>query len=197
MERSGMCPHTEDGVTLVELLIAMALSGLVLGAVVNTFMAQRRSYALQEQVTAMTQGTRAALEMVTRDVRMAGYNPAGTSFDGLTYDPTHVHIRADLNGDGDTADANETVIYAYHTATQQLMRDGDGSEQPIADHIQAFTFDYVDGAGTSTTTTAHIRQIRITITARTAKPDPRYAANGGYRTYSLTSLVTPTNLAVH
>ena len=191
-----MFGHQESGFTLVELLIAMAISGIVLGAAVNTFIAQRWSYALQEQVTEMTQGTRAAMELVTREVRMAGYNPARTSFDGITYDPTHVHIRADLNGDGDTADADETIVYAYNTATQQIMREVDGSSQPMVDHIQAFTFDYVDGAGTSTTTTANIRQIRLTITARTAKPDPRYAANGGYRTYRLTSLVTPKNLAL-
>jgi len=172
-----MCPHKESGFTLVELLIALAISGIVLGAAVNTFLAQRWSYALQEHVTAMTQGTRAALEMVTREVRMAGYNPARTSFDGITYDPTQVQIRADLNGDGDTADAHETIVYAYNPATQQLLRETDGSSQPIADHIQAFAFDYVDGAGTAT-------------------PDPRYAANGGYRTYRLTSLVTPTNLAL-
>jgi type IV pilus assembly protein PilW len=191
-----MCPNKESGFTLVELLIAMAITGIVLGAAINTFIAQRRSYTLQEQVTAMTQGTRAAMEMVTREVRMAGYNPAGTNFDGITYDPTHVHIRADLNGDGETADTDETIIYAYNTATQQLMRETNGSNQPIADHIQAFTFDYVDGAGTSTTITANIRQIRITITARTATPDPRYSANGGYRTYRLSSLVTPKNLAL-
>jgi type IV pilus assembly protein PilW len=191
-----MCPHQASGFTLVELLIAIAISGIVLGAAVNTFIAQRWAYALQEQVTEMTQGTRAAMELVTREVRMAGYNPARTSFDGITYDPTQLPIRADLNGDGDTADANETIVYTYNTATQQMMRDADGSSQPIADHIQALTFDYLDGAGTSTTTTANIRQIRIMITARRAKPDPRYAANGGYRTYRLTSLVTPKNLAL-
>jgi len=191
-----MFPHKEYGFTLVELLIAMAISGIVLSAAVNTFIAQRRSYALQEQVTEMTQRTRAAMEMVTREARMAGYNPAGTSFDGITYNPTQVQIRADLNGDGDTADANETIVYSYNNTTHQLLRDTDGSSQPIADHIQAFTFDYVDGAGTSTTTTANIRQIRITITACTAKPDPRYSANGGYRTYRLTSLVTSKNLAL-
>jgi len=191
-----MFPHKEYGFTLVELLIAMAISGIVLSAAVNTFIAQRRSYALQEQVTEMTQRTRAAMEMVTREARMAVYTPAGTSFDGITYNPTQVHIRADLNGDGDTADANETIVYSYNNTTHQLLRDTDGSSQPIADHIQAFTFDYLDGAGTSTTTTANIRQIRITITACTAKPDPRYSANGGYRTYRLTSLVTSKNLAL-
>ena len=96
-----MFGHQESGFTLVELLIAMAISGIVLGAAVNTFMAQRWSYALQEQVTEMTQGTRAALEMVTREVRMAGYNPAGTNFDSIIYNPTQVQIRADLNGDGE------------------------------------------------------------------------------------------------
>src|SRR5437667_12867363 len=70
-----MFGHQESGFTLVELLIAMAISGIVLGAAVNTFIAQRWSYALQEQVTEMTQGTRAAMELVTREVRMAGYKP--------------------------------------------------------------------------------------------------------------------------
>jgi len=192
-----MFPNKEHGFSLVELLIAMAISSIVLGAAVNTFIAQRRAYAQQEQVTQMTQETRAAMEMVTREVRMAGYNPASTSFAGITYNSTQVQIRADLNGDGDTADTNETIVYSYNNATQQLLRDTNGSSQPIADHIQAFTFDYLDGAGTSTTTTANIRQIRITITAHTAKRDPRYSANGGYRTYSLTSLVTPKNLALN
>ena len=164
-----MFHNTTQGFTLIELLIAMALSGMVLGAAVNTFSLQRRSYALQEQRTEMTQVTRAAMEVVTRDLRMAGYTPAGTSFDGLTYDPTQLHIRADLSGDGDTADANETIIYAYSSTTRQLLRDTGGGGQPIADHIQAFTFDYLDEAGNSTTTSATIRQLRLTITARTAK----------------------------
>jgi hypothetical protein len=30
------------------------------------------------------------------------------------YHPTHIQIRADLDGNGDTADANETIVYAYN-----------------------------------------------------------------------------------
>ena len=40
---------------------------------------------------------------------------------------------------------------------------------------------------------ANIRQVQITITAKTAKPDPNYSANDGYRTYTLTSVVTLRN----
>jgi len=43
---------------------------------------------------------------------------------------------------------------------------------------------------------ADIRQIKITITARTAKPDPGYGLNSGYRTYTLTSTLTPPNLEI-
>src|SRR5437870_3414376 len=116
-ESSCMVLNQVHGFTLVELLIAMAMSGIVLGAAVNTFITQRRSYALQEQITEMTQVTRAAMELMTQEIRMAGYNPARASFDGITYDPTQLQIRADLNGDGDTADANETIVYSYNSAT--------------------------------------------------------------------------------
>jgi hypothetical protein len=61
--------------------------------------------------------------------------------------------------------------------------------------IDVFTFQYLDESGTATTTSANIRQIQITITSRTAKSDPNYTSNGGYRTFTLTSLITPRNLA--
>jgi hypothetical protein len=43
---------------------------------------------------------------------------------------------------------------------------------------------------------ANIRQVSISITARTAKPDPNYTSNGGYRTYTVTATITPPNLAL-
>ena len=51
----------------------------------------------------------------------------------------------------------------------------------------------LDGSGNVTAASGSVRQIRITITGRTAKPDPAYAANGGYRTYALTSIVALRN----
>ena len=54
---------------------------------------------------------------------------------------------------------------------------------------------YGDANGDPTTVSAHIRQLRITITARTAKPDLQSPTNGGYRTYTLRSVITPRNLA--
>jgi prepilin-type N-terminal cleavage/methylation domain-containing protein len=63
----------QHGFTLTELLITMAISGVIMGAIVSTFIVQRRSYAMQEQITEMVQNVRTAMDMMVREVRMAGY----------------------------------------------------------------------------------------------------------------------------
>ena len=198
----GSIENRERGFTFIELLIAMAVGGILLAAVVSTFVLQHKSYDVQEQVTEMVQTTRAAMDMISREIRMAGYDPTGACFDGIPYSATQLQIGADLGGakpndppDGDTNDSNENITYSYDFKNFQIDRDTGGGRQPFAENIQAFSFAYLDRDGSPTTITADIRQIRVTITARTAKSDPRYPANGGYRTYTLTSLVTPMNLA--
>jgi prepilin-type N-terminal cleavage/methylation domain-containing protein len=62
-----------DGFTLTELLITMAISGILLAAIVSTFLTQQKAYALQTQLADMRLNTRAALDRIVRDVRMAGY----------------------------------------------------------------------------------------------------------------------------
>ncbi|MBU2520759.1 MAG: hypothetical protein KKD50_00860, partial [Proteobacteria bacterium] len=78
----------------------------------------------------------------------------------------------------------------------EIRRDTGGGRQEFALNIQTFTFSYLDSSGNATTTTSDIRQIEITITARTAEPDGNYTLNSGYRTYTLTSYITPRNLAL-
>jgi len=186
----------QAGFTLAELLVALAISGVILAAVSSAFLLQRKAYDVQEQVAEMVGNARAAMDMIVREVRMAGCNPLGASFYGIPYSATQLQILSDLNGDGDTADANENIIYTFDATYLQIDRNTGGGAQPMAENIQSFTFEYLDSTGNPTTTTANIRQVRITITARTSEPDPDYSQNGGYRTYTLTSLVVPQNLGL-
>jgi len=181
------------GFTLIELLVSIGIGMVVLAAVTTTFMSQTRFYSAQEQVNEMGQNARGALDIITRELKMAGYKPNGGSFSGITYDTTQLRIQTDISGnDGATTGTNENIIYSYNSTNKQILRNG----QPLADNITAFTFSYLDSAGAATTTTANIRQVSISITAQTAKPDPNYTANGGYRAYTVTATVTPTNLAL-
>jgi len=185
----------EDGFTLIELLIVIAISGIVIGSLFSFIIVQRKYFILQEQITEMVQGARAAIDMMSNDILAAGYHPTGATFVGIPYNTAQLEIRADLNGNGVTTDPNEDVIYSYDSTNKRIVRNTGGGNQPFAENVQAFTFSYLDVLGNPTTVSANIRQIRITITVRTSKPDPQYSSNGGYRTYTLTSRVTARNLA--
>lgn len=64
----------QRGISLIELMIGIALSLLVLTAVVYVFAGSRASYRHQESFSAVQESGRIALELLTRDIRMAG-NP--------------------------------------------------------------------------------------------------------------------------
>src|SRR5438105_7953834 len=101
----------DRGTTLVELLIAMSLVGVVLGGITTSFVTQRKAMAVQNQRGSLIQQAQAALDLLTRELRTAGTNPTGATFTPVTYSSTQLDIRADLNGNGTTTDDNEHLIY--------------------------------------------------------------------------------------
>jgi type IV pilus assembly protein PilW len=87
----------EKGFTLVELLVAMAISGIVVAAVYTAFVTQQKSYTVQNQVAETQQNARVGLDLIARDVRMAGYGQPAWS------------MNADTDGDGDDEQVTDPV----------------------------------------------------------------------------------------
>ena len=199
----------DSGFTLIELMISMTIGLVVLAAVTKTFTIQSRQNNAEEQVAQMQQNARGALDLMIREVQMAKYDPAATAFPaetyGVTYSATQLQIKSDISGNGtlDTATSGsvENIIYAYDSVNLRITRQlgSGGTAQILADNISAFTFNYYDANGSAVTSAANsgnIRKVTISITARTAKADPSYTANGGYRTYQISADVTPPNMAL-
>ena len=193
----------QRGVTLTELLIALALGLFTIGAVYSVYLNQVKKQIVQEDVLAMQQTARAALDMMAREIRMAGYDPMGVSRDaassndfyGLSYHPTELHVRADLNGNGVLTDSKESIVYVYDGSTSTLRRKvGRGGRQTMAEHIESFTVSYRDALGHPTTHAPSIRAVDVQVTARTAHPDSQYLESEGYRTFMLRSRIVPRNL---
>ena len=188
------------GFTLVEMMVSMAMSLVVLAAIAGTFTVQTRQNSAEEQIGQMQQNVRGALDLMIREIQMAGYKPAGGSFNGIeTSTSTTLRIKLDLNSSGvETDDATDDISYSFDSSTGLITRtlNNTGSSATVADNITAFSFTYLDVNGASTTTNTAVRRVTINITARTEKPDPGYTTNNGYRTYQLTANVTPPNLAL-
>jgi len=82
MNKKNQKKLTDQGFTLVELMVALAISLVVMGSIFLTFKSQQDSYVIQDQITAMQQNLRSAMYMLTRDIQMAGYY---TNFDADQY----------------------------------------------------------------------------------------------------------------
>lgn len=69
-----------SGFTLIELLISLVLVGVALGVMGQIFLAQADAYKSQVKIVQRHQGLRAALEIIARDFRGAGYPVMDPSF---------------------------------------------------------------------------------------------------------------------
>jgi len=183
-------------VTVAELLAAIVMTAAAMGAMYSMMIAQNQVFSAQDRAVEMEQTARTIMTMISRELRMAGYNPVrGISFNGITYDPVQLHIQADLNGNGVLTDTNEDITYSFDAANLRLLRTAPNG-LIVFQNIQTFTFSYLDTNGNPTTTTADIRQVMVSIKARAANPDPTYPENNGYRTLTLQSRVTPRDLGL-
>lgn len=63
----------KDGLTLIELLIALVVSSILIVGLYQIFISQQKTYTVQDQVADMQQQIRVAIDQMTREIRMAGY----------------------------------------------------------------------------------------------------------------------------
>ncbi len=195
--------HGQFGVTLVELLVTLGMTLTTVAAIYTIHLVQLNHQRVQEDRMAMQQTIRAATDMMTREIRIAGYDPSGLNSDeessndffGVTYDPTALRLQADLNGNGLLSDSNETIVYSYDEPSHILRRKvGRGGRQPVAEYMEGFTFQYLDAQGLPTTDSQNIRAVQVQLTGRSEHADSQYPENEGYRTFTLRSRIVPRNL---
>jgi prepilin-type N-terminal cleavage/methylation domain-containing protein len=62
-----------QGFTLVELLVVLAIVSIVMGGIYSVFIRSNRVYISQEEVVAAQQEARSALDILGREIRMAGF----------------------------------------------------------------------------------------------------------------------------
>ncbi len=76
-------PGGQKGFTLVDILVGLAMASILLAAVVSLFTSMGRSYTIQNVAADVQQVTRAGVEVMIQEIRMAGFNPIGSSATGI------------------------------------------------------------------------------------------------------------------
>jgi len=212
---------SNQGFTMVELLVAMVVSLLALGAIYSTFLNQQKSYVVQGETAAMHQNIRAAMFYLQREIRMAGCDPAGSAGAAIiTAGATSINFTEDVIGntpgsdsDGAADDPDENITYALD-ANNNLVRTDPVNPpvvppappipQMVAQNIDAIDFVYLDGASPPNVLNPgginvpagsldQIRSVEITIVARTGRSTLASKNNNAYFNQQGMQILAPQN----
>ena len=101
------------GMTLIELLVALTISGILVAGVYRTFVSQQHTFTVQDQVVDMQQNVRLAINRMTRELRMAGFGRMDATFFGAgKMHGIYQHV-VNPGGGGNSV----TVVGAYQAIT--------------------------------------------------------------------------------
>jgi type IV pilus assembly protein PilW len=136
------------GFTLIELVLSMAIMLIVIAAIISLFTSLNRMYTTQGVAADVQQVTRTGIDIMTRNIRMAGFNPLNINPVGIVQaDSNSIRFEYDTNGSGTiSTNGDEDVAYLLNEENNQLVqqKNGDGPRQPLVDNVIALAFRYFD-----------------------------------------------------
>ena len=91
------------GFTLVEMVLALAISTIVLAAVYSVFTIANKNFTTQNVAANVQQNLRSAIRLMARDIRHAGLDPSDSDNFGITYaSQSKIRFTMDsISGSGD------------------------------------------------------------------------------------------------
>ncbi len=176
----------DQGFSLIELMIAMTIMLVVMGAIYTTFQAQTRSWVAQQEIANMQQNLRAGMYYLERAIRMAGYDPKNSrafgfvsnlpapyESNGATTDDDDIAFTID-NDEDRTVDINSNELVAFrrnptNNDLETLDVDSGGGWVAVAENISSLQFTYLNDQNVVTTNPLNIRVVQITMTAQSSR----------------------------
>ncbi len=203
--------NNNQGITLLEVIIAIAISCMVLGSVFMVYSNQQKTYINSDQIAEIQQNLRAALLIMSSEIREAGCDPTQKANAGIvSATSAQLHFTRDIAGhllkpdtmaDGDLDDSNEDITFGFSSSNDanldgiadsgaaNLGRNTGGGFQAIAENIHAIEFSYILESGTvvSTPSSSQLNQIRavqVSLLARASIADTDFVNAQSYTSVS-------------
>lgn len=134
----------KKGLTLIELLVGLVICAIVVAGIYRLFIAQGKAYVVQDQVVEVQQNVRSAMEVMLRDLRMAGFDDDTTP---LVTNPEPPVL---------PGDTSVTVRYEYGNAPYEVLyrldagsvlnrletKNGVSTTETMLENVDALTFSY-------------------------------------------------------
>jgi prepilin-type N-terminal cleavage/methylation domain-containing protein len=219
MKRTIQVEWIEKGFTFVEILVVLAVTGLVTAGMFNFMISQTRSYSIQDEMQESDQNARVTLELLAQELQKATSiipNPMKKIKDGQDVDDNIriAYTEADgsvvdriyrLKGDSKyTDDDGKSWRIGYRLGDQDSKYTGsDEDAGSIGYFVTQDIFNEdgnLNGDGIQDIPVFQYDDrdnpgiVRVTIVTRTRHKDPRYGKNNNYRQIVLSRRVQLRNM---
>lgn len=163
------------GFTIAELVLALGMMMILMTAMISLATALNRTYTTQTVAAGVQHVTRAGLDIMVRNIRMAGFNPRNGDAVGIVEASANAfRFKYDLNGSGtiepnaelDKDESPEDIKY-LRNGNNQLIRQVDGrpdSNQSLVENVSELTFKYLDKDDNETAAIGDIRIVQVSLT---------------------------------
>lgn len=172
--------RAEEGFSLIELLLSMAISLVIMGAAVAVFSGALSVRERESGRTDAITSAQAALSVMSREIGNSGYGIATNGLVLADCDEKKLRFRANVNNaNSTTSDPGEDVTYLYDPASQSVVRfdrnvGTTGSTSGIINRVSDVDFIYhqYQSNGNSTSATQPTESTgRVTIILSVSLPD--------------------------
>jgi len=158
-EKKNNYRYSKNGFTLVEMLMALAVSSIVMSAIYSVFTITNKNFTTQNVAANVQQNLRSAIGLMTRDIRLAGLDPIGTDSFGIGYaSQTKIRFTQDsidsgtgeFNGVVDEANFEEVTYDRQGDRIMQTLYETVAVSTPntavLLGNIKDLNFAYFDAA---------------------------------------------------
>jgi competence protein ComGC len=143
--------HKQAGLTLIELLIAMALGLMIVSVVIGILVSGQQSQRLQQGYEELQNSGRHALSFLAQEIRRAGFDENGSLAIAALQGPGTDLLKLAYTNMLDCSGATGNVWVAYRLSDAELMCDGDEDPaQALTTEVEALGFLYGEDTGSST-----------------------------------------------
>ena len=177
------------GMTLIEVLVAVVLTGILTTATFKFYQASHGQALVQQDISDLQLICRNTIYELKKSLRMAGYKINSHDACEMAGDTLCIYMQG----------AQPVDTIRYFLGQMSGMYSGDGQEErdiyelrrqvnsqtyeTFAECISTINYNMIDSAN-----------VEITVTAEAERRDPDYDQNDGYRSYSLTERVKIRNV---
>jgi len=195
----------DSGFSLVELLVAIVIGGIIISAAYMLFISNQRTYIIQDELVSIQQTIRPAAEYISKHIRIAGLDPDQTGLFGIrdatnstiefSFDRVNDGLGIPLQGVLEPTD--EIKAFRVLNSELQEMDQATNTWETIAENVEVLNFVYLNSNGNVIIDPAAnqgaIRTVEISIIGVSRNPVPRYTNNNSYVNLQGTEILAPQN----